>query len=50
MFYKPGSLPEPGGPELAFLDPPPGGSIFLLSSLAIAEDGGPTLWEAGLCQ
>ena len=42
MFYKPGFLPELGGPDFAFLDPPPGGSILLLSPLAVAVDGGPT--------
>ena len=41
MFYKPGSLPEPGGPDLAFLDPPPGGvhsSPFLPLLLQGMED------------
>ena len=37
MFYKPGSLPEPGGPGLAFLDPPLGGPFFSFLPLLLQE-------------
>ena len=37
MFYKPGSFSELEGPDLAFLDPSPGGFFLLLSPLLLQE-------------